>query len=99
MITEHQNTQRVTVQQFKSGMVFQVQHPVFDQTMKPEYISIPIKRALLLTKPTKLQEVPPTAEQTLKGVATHVDVGMTLRQVLDRLQKMSWAKTQTLSGP
>ena len=66
--------------------------------MKPEYISTPIKRALLLTKPTKLQEVPPTAEQVLKDVATHVDVGMTLRQVLDRVQKMRWAQTQTLSG-
>ena len=89
---------QMALQQLKEGMVFQVQQPVFDQKMKPEYISTPIKRALLLTKPTKLQEVPPTAEQTLKGVTTHVDVGMTLRQVLDRAQKMSWAQTQTLSG-
>ena len=74
------------LQQFKWGMVFQVQQPVFDQTMKPEYICTPINMALLLTKPTKLQEVPPTAVQTLKDVATHVGVGMTLRQVLDHLQ-------------
>ena len=78
---------QMALQQFKSGMVFQVQQPVFVQKMKPEYISTPIKRALLLTKPTKLQEVPPTAVQTLKDVATHVGVGMTLRQVFDRAQK------------
>ena len=86
------------LEKFKSGMVFRVQQPQFDSKMKPEYISTPIKRALLLTKHTKLQEVPPTNLQTLKDVATHVDVGMTLRQVLEHLQKMSWAQTQTLSG-
>ena len=66
--------------------------------MKPEYISTTIKKAVLLTKPTILQEVPPADMETLEDVADHVDVGMTLRQVLERLNKMSWSQTQILSG-
>ena len=61
--------------------------------------ALPSKRALLLSKPTLLQEVPPVDVQTLKDVVTHVGVGMTLMQVLQKLQKMGWSQTQTLSGP
>ena len=60
-----------TFQKFKSGMVFRVQELEFDGKMKPEYMSTPIERAMLLTKPSKLQEVPSPDQQTLKDVALH----------------------------
>ena len=86
-----QDAAKKALEKFQSGRVFKVQDPGFDGKMKSEYIPTPIKRSLLLTKPTKLQEVPLTATQTLNDVATHVDVGMTLKQVL--------ARAQTLLGP
>ena len=68
-----------------------------DGKLKPEYMSSSIKRALLLTKPT-ISAVPLTDTDTLKGIADYVDVGMTLTQVLERLNQVSWLQTQTLSG-
>ena len=85
-------------QKFKAGLCFRVQQPEFDGRMKAEYISTPIKKALLLTNPATVTAVPPTATDTLKDVADHVDVGMSLTNVLGRLNKMCWPQTQTLSG-
>ena len=89
---------RQAFQKFRAGLCFRVQQPEFDSRMKAEYISTPIKKALLLTNPATVTAVPPTATDTLKDVADHVDVGMTLTNVLGRLNKMYWPQTQTLSG-
>ena len=89
---------RQAFQKFKAGLCFRVQQPEFDGRMKPEYISTPIKKSLLLTNPASVTAVPPTATDTLKDVADHVDVGMSLTNVLGRLNKMYWPQTQTLSG-
>ena len=86
-------------QRFKSGLCFRVQQPEFDGKMKAEYMSTPLKRALLLTNPATVVAVPLTATDMLKDVANHVDVGMNLTNVLARLNKMCWPQTQTLSGP
>ena len=56
--------------------------------MKAEYMNTSIKRAVLLTKPTTLQPVPPTEAALLKEIADYVDVGMTMTEVLERLKKM-----------
>ena len=85
-------------QKFKAGLCFRVQQPEFDGRMKAEYISTPIKKALLLTNPATVTAVPLTDTDTLKDVADHVDVGMSLTNVLGRLNKMCWPQTQTLSG-
>ena len=85
-------------QKFRAGLCFRVQQPEFDGRMKAEYISTPIKRTLLLTNPATVTAVPPTATDLLKDVADHVDVGMSLTNVLGRLNKMYWPQTQTLSG-
>ena len=85
-------------QKFRAGLCFWVQQPEFDGRMKAEYISTPIKKSLLLTNPATVSAVPPTATDTLKEIADHVDVGMTLTNVLGRLNKMYWPQTQTLSG-
>ena len=42
--------------------------------------------------------VPLADTDTLKSIAEYVDVGMTLKQVLERLNQVSWFQTQTLSG-
>ena len=89
---------RKALQRFKPGLCFRVQQPEFDGRMKAEYMSTPIKRALLLTNPATVTAVPLTATDMLKDVADHVDVGMTLTNVLGRLNKMCWPQTQTLSG-
>ena len=89
---------RQAFQKFREGLCFRVQQPEFDGRMKAEYISTPIKRALLLTNPATVTAVPPTATDALKDVADHVDVGMSLTNVLGRLNKMYWPQTQTLSG-
>ena len=85
-------------QKFKAGLCFRVQQPEFDGRMKAEYISTPIKKALLLTNPATVTAVPLTDTAKLKDVADHVDVGMSLTNVLGRLNKMCWPQTQTLSG-
>ena len=85
-------------EKFKAGTCFRVQVPEFDGKLKPEYMSSSIKGALLLTKPTMISAVPLTDTDTLKGIADYVDVGMTLTQVLERLNQVSWLQTQTLSG-
>ena len=85
-------------QKFKAGLCFRVQQPEFDGRMKAEYISTPIKKALLLTNPATVTAVPLTDTAKLKDVADHVDVGMSLTNVLGRLNKMYWPQTQTLSG-
>ena len=85
-------------QKFKAGLCFRVQQPEFDGRMKAEYISTPIKKSLLLTNPATVTAVPLTDTNTLKDVADHVDVGMSLTNVLGRLNKMCWPQTQTLSG-
>ena len=89
---------RQAFQKFRAGLCFRVQQPEFDGRMKAEYISTPIKKTLLLTNPATVTAVPPTATDTLKDVADHVDVGMSLTNVLGRLNKMYWPQTQTLSG-
>ena len=89
---------RQAFQKFRAGLCFRVQQPEFDGRMKAEYISTPIKRTLLLTNPATVTAVPPTATDMLKDVADHVDVGMSLTNVLGRLNKMYWPQTQTLSG-
>ena len=89
---------RQALQKFRAGLCFRVQQPEFDGRMKPEYISTPIKKSLLLTNPASVTAVPLTATDTLKDVADHVDVGMSLTNVLGRLNKMYWPQTQTLSG-
>ena len=89
---------RQAFQKFRAGLCFRVQQPEFDSRMKAEYISTPIKKTLLLTNPATVTAVPPTATDTLKDVADHVDVGMSLTNVLGRLNKMYWPQTQTLSG-
>ena len=76
-------------EKFKSGTCFRVQQPEFDGKLKPEYMSTSIKRALLLTMPTMISAVPLTATDTLKDLVNHVDVGMTMTQVLERLNKVS----------
>ena len=85
-------------QKFRAGLCFRVQQPEFDGRMKAEYISTPIKKTLLLTNPATVTAVPPTETDMLKDVADHVDVGMSLTNVLGRLNKMYWPQTQTLSG-
>ena len=89
---------RQAFQKFRAGLCFRVQQPEFDGRMKAEYISTSIKKALLLTNPATVTAVPPTATDMLKDVADHVDVGMSLTNVLGRLNKMYWPQTQTLSG-
>ena len=89
---------RQAFQKFRAGLCFRVQQPEFDGRMKAEYISTPIKKTLLLTNPATVTAVPPTATDMLKDVADHVDVGMSLTNVLGRLNKMYWPQTQTLSG-
>ena len=70
----------------------------FDGKLKSEYMGSSIKRALLLTKPTMISVVPLTDTDTLKGISDYVDVGMTLTQVLEHFNQVSWLQTQTLSG-
>ena len=89
---------RQAFQKFRAGLCFRVQQPEFDGRMKAEYISTPIKKTLLLTNPATVTAVSLTATDTLKDVADHVDVGMSLTNVLGRLNKMYWPQTQTLSG-
>ena len=89
---------RQAFQKFRAGLCFRVQQPEFDGRMKAEYISTPIKKTLLLTNPATVTAVPPTETDMLKDVADHVDVGMSLTNVLGRLNKMYWPQTQTLSG-
>ena len=89
---------RQAFQKFRAGLCFRVQQPEFDGRMKAEYISTPIKKTLLLTNPASVTAVPPTETDMLKDVADHVDVGMSLTNVLGRLNKMYWPQTQTLSG-
>ena len=89
---------RKAFEKFKVGLCFQIQAPEFDSKMKAEYMSTPIKRAVLLAKPGSVRAVPPTATEKLKDIVDHVDVAMTLTQVLGRLNKMCWPQTQTLSG-
>ena len=39
---------------FKDGLTFIINTPEFDNKMKSEYMSTPLKRAVLLTAPTKI---------------------------------------------
>ena len=74
-------------QKFKEGTCWRIDQPDFDTKTKPEYISTSVKRAVLLTKPTQISPVPLTDVATLKEIAHHIDIGLTLKEVLDR-QKM-----------
>ena len=74
-------------ERFKEGFCFRIRQPDFDTKFKTEYISTSVKRVLLLTKPTIIQNTPPTDTETLTSLAHHVDLDMTLTQVIERLSK------------
>ena len=86
-------------QKFKDGARFRIQKPEFDTKFKSEYMSTSIKRAVLLTKPTELQEIPPVDMDFLKDISDYVDLGMSLTEILERLRSTAAQPTQTLSGP
>ena len=64
------------------------QQPDFDTKTKTEYMSTFVKRAVLLTNPAKISAVRIIDVATLKGIAHHIDVGLTLKEVLGRLEMM-----------
>ena len=78
-------------EKFQSGTCFSIRVPEFDNKVKIDYMSTPIKRALLLTKPTEIKAIPLTSTDVLKDISNHVDLDLTLTQVLDRLRKVSWS--------
>jgi hypothetical protein len=64
----------------------------------PDTAKKALDRFKALIKPTMISAVPLTDTDTLKGIAGHVDEGMTLTQVLERLTQVSLLQTETLSG-
>lgn len=76
--------------QFTEGKTFEIKNPEFDMKMKAEYISTPLKRAVLMTKPTVITAIPPTELHKQKHPANHVDLGLTLQEVMKALDSMSW---------
>ena len=73
---------------FKDGLTFIINTPEFDNKMKSEYMSTPLKRAVLLTAPTKIQPVPLTDADRRNHPADHVDVGLSLQDVMSG--PLSW---------
>ena len=57
----------------KQVLTFQINKPEFDPKFKPEFVSTPLKRVLLLTPPTKIKAIPPTEPEKQKHPATYVD--------------------------
>ena len=82
-------------EKFKEGTCFRAQKPEFDVKFKTEHMmSSSIKRALLLTKPTELQEIPIVDVETRKEIVDFVDVGTSLTEVLERLKTTVLLPTQ-----
>ena len=81
---------------FKDGLTFSINTPEFDTKMKSEYMSTPLKRAVLLSAPTKIQAVPLTDMDRRNHPADHVDVGLSLQDVMQTLNTMRWTGT---AGP
>ena len=73
---------------FKEGTCWRIEQPDLDTKSKTEYMSTSVKRAVLLTTPTMISAVPVTDVATLKDIAHHVDVGLTLKEMLGRLEMM-----------
>jgi len=80
---------------FKEGVTFEIKSPEFDMKMKTEYMSTPIKRALLLAKPTVVRQILPIEPQRWNYCATYVDLGLSLTDVMKALDAMSWNGTQS----
>ena len=78
---------------FNSGLCFWVQEPEFDSKMRVEYMSKPIKRAVLFTSKESV-----VAVSTGSEMLSMWGVGMSLTTVVNRMRKMCWPSTQTLSG-
>lgn len=84
---------------FKEGTCWRIEQPDFDTRTKTEYLSTSVKRAVLLTTPTKISAVPLTDTATLKAIAYHVEVGLTLKEMLARLELLVVPQALPGNGP
>ncbi len=66
---------------FKEGTCWRIEQPDFDTKSETEYMSTSVKKAVLLTTPTKISAIAITDVGTL-------NVGLTLKEMLERLEMM-----------
>ena len=70
---------------YLEDLVFEIRNPQFDTKMKPDFISCPIKRVVSLAKPTAVKPIPPTDKDRQALPAKHIEVSMTIRDVMNAL--------------
>ena len=70
---------------YLEGLVFEIRNPQFDTKMKPDFIACPLKRVVSLAKPTAVKPIPPTEKDRQALPAKHIEVPMTIRDVMNAL--------------
>ena len=76
------NTAEEALKKFLPGTVWEVKKPAFDTRSKPAYVGAPLKRVLLLQKPTALRAIPPTEAATRSFPAAFALPKLTLSNIV-----------------
>lgn len=67
---------------FKEGTVWEVKCPSFDKRARPDFNGSPMKRVLLLEKPTKVRAIPPVEMECYRFPSSYVHPPLTLADIV-----------------